>query len=84
MKQGEFEEWSSRVDQLTPRQVKEAIRHIERLIARSASATTGKRNSGEDRQCLHCDAPGAVHIGEASGLQVYRCQECQRTFREID
>ncbi len=76
----QFQEWLSRIDQLSPAQRQQAEAGLSGGSEASASLAAIEDSVGEDRRCPHCGTPGAISRGKARGLRRYQCKGCRKTF----
>ncbi len=76
----QIQAWISQVDELSTAQRKEAKSALSGSSQASASLAAIEAGVGEDRQCPHCGAAGAISRGKARGLRRYQCKGCGKTF----
>lgn len=83
MRHGAFVELLGQLEQLTPGQRKELVRHLK---VRGASAVPRPGGSlPAPTGCPHCHAAGdrLGSWGQSHGLKRYRCRDCGRTFNAL-
>ena len=80
MDHGQFQEWLSGIDRLSPAQRGDSEAVLSGGSQASASLAAIEAAVGEDRLCLHCRTPGAVSRGKARGLRRYQCKGCRTTI----
>jgi transposase-like protein len=78
-----FLEWVSRVDELTEAQRGDCLAILSGRPNAGVAAAAIELAIGADRQCPHCQTPGAEKRGMARGLQRYRCKGCGRSFNAL-
>ena len=80
MDRSQFQEWLSSMDWLSPEQKQQAQDLLLGEPEAVPSLDVIEARMAENRQCPHCDAPGAVSRGRARGLRRYQCKACKKTF----
>ncbi len=78
----QFQEWLPGPDHLGPARRQQAEAVCLGDTETSASLAAIEAAVGEDRQCPHCGAPGAISRGRARGLRRYQCKGCRKTFNK--
>lgn len=75
--------WVSRVDDLTDAQRANTMVIMSGGPHEGAAAAAIELAVGADRQCPHCQTPGAENRGMARGLRRYRCKACGKSFNAL-
>ncbi len=75
-----FQEWLSGIDDLSSAQRHQAETVFLDGSEETSSLAAIEARVEEDRQCPHCNTPGAISRGKARGLRRYQCKECRKTF----
>lgn len=75
--------WVSCVDDLTDAQRADTMAIVADHSHDRASAAAIELAVGADRQCPHCQTPGAENRGIARGLRRYRCKACGKSFNAL-
>ena len=75
--------WVSQVDDLTEAQRADAMAIMAGHPHEGAAAAAIELAIGVDRQCPHCQRPGAENRGMARGLRRYRCKACGKSFNAL-
>ena len=79
-----FNEWMKQVPRLTLRQRELLRKRLDALDGQhQALAVIELPGSTEPRSCPHCQGTDLDRHGQVSGLQIYRCQICHRTFNSL-
>lgn len=81
MDQKTFLGWVSRVDDLTNAQRADTMAIMAGHLPKGAAAI--ELSIGAERQCPHCQTPGAENRGMARGLRRYRCKACGKSFNAL-
>lgn len=76
----QFQDWISRVENLSQAQKQQAQAALLGEAEPTASLAAIEARVAQDRKCPHCDASGAVSRGKARGLRRYQCKSCNKTF----
>ena len=71
-----FHRLLSQIDKLTPSQSKQLQNHIKK----KCSVKTMEDATAHVDHCPHCGATNFYKWGTHSGLQRYKCKECNKTF----
>ena len=79
----EYRRWLSVVENLTPAQRQTAIEVLQGNPPVVRVLETIESRVDEERRCPHCQTPGAVARGQASGLRRFRCKGCGKTFNAL-
>src|ERR1039458_1468781 len=74
--------WVSRVDDLTDAQRADTMAFLADH-PHNGTAGTIELAVDVDRQCPHCQTPGAENRGMARGLRRYRCKACGKSFNAL-
>ena len=80
MDHNQFQEWLSGIDSLSPAQIQQAQGVLPGKIEAGASPEAIETRVTENRQCPHCNTPGAVSRGMARGLRHHLCKVCKKIF----
>ena len=78
MDHNQFQEWLSGVDGLGQAQKQHLQGVLSGEVEDIASLEAIGARLAENRQCPHCDTPGAISRGMARGLRRYQCKACKR------
>ncbi len=74
--------WVSRVDDLTDAQRADTMAFLADHPHKGTAGTI-ELAVDVDRQCPHCQTPGAENRGMARGLRRYRCKACGKSFNAL-
>ena len=80
MEHNKFQEWLSGIEWLSPAQKQQAQGVLLGETEAGAWLEAIEARLAENRQCPHCDTPGAISRGTARGLRRYQCNACKKTF----
>lgn len=83
MRQQQMARLMGRLPALTHHQRQALMQALEALSARDLASAVAQARIGEHPACPHCASTHIVKNGSASGLQRYKCRQCQRTFNAL-
>ena len=83
MRQQQMTRLINALPQLTHHQRQQLANALGQLSSRSLAGEVIEARTGEHPVCPRCQSAAVVKNGSASGLQRYKCHQCQRSFNAL-
>jgi transposase-like protein len=80
---GKIADLLAKFDELSPEEQEYALETLQSKNGLAAIIAALEETAERERQCPHCQAPGAQRRGTVSGLARYACRECGRTYNAL-
>lgn len=80
---GKIADLLAQFDELSPEEQEYALETLQSKNGLATVIAALEETAERERQCPHCQAPGAQRRGTVSGLARYACRECGRTYNAL-